>query len=54
LGFPGGTTGKDLVVNVGDIRDSGLMCRLRRSSGGTSLQGEEGKIPVLYSTGSSA
>ena len=48
LGFPGGTGGKDLVANIGDIRDLGLMCRLRRSSGGASLQGREGRSRALW------
>ena len=34
MGFPGGSTGKNLPTNAGDIRDSGSMSRLGRSPGG--------------------
>ena len=32
-GFPGGTSGKELPVNAGDIRNSGLIPRSGRSPG---------------------
>ena len=34
IGFPGGTSGKNLPAKVGDIRDSGSINGLGRSPGG--------------------
>ena len=34
MGFPGGISGKELVTNVGDIRDVGLIPGLGRPPGG--------------------
>ena len=36
MGFPGGTVVKNLPVNAGDARDTGLIPGSRRSPGGGS------------------
>ena len=37
-GFPGDTSGKDLPVSAGGVRDAGLVPGLARSPGRSSLQ----------------